>query len=452
MLFILFSVTTILVFANYLLGKNDYLYPPFIFCLVFFFSEFACILGIKSFDVSISPITLFVVLAGELIFTIIGAFTSHSIHSDKSNESFKINHIEIKWGYILIIIIMQLLSIVFFTKYLTAIGIAYGSRYGPVPTTLSQKIKVFDNMTKFWPEINDALTSIVQMPMIYRITNPLCNSAEYLIVYTMVNNYIYDKHINKSYIVIVILMIIRIILNGSRSPIFRLVTFILAVYYILQYKCGRIKKGSIKFLFRVIFGTLILGAIMILLMFILGRTSDKVNVADQLFIYLGAPLQNLDTVINESNFKLIGSNVKEVFGLQTFLTIEKYIVKIFHLPDLRYNNLLVFVYSHNGIEIGNVYTMYYPLLYDFGYIGCIPFIIIIASYYAINYRKLILRKQKNSVVNMKLFIYAYLFNDLIMLMFSNRFYDTTFNIVFIELVAFAYIFSSQLLRINIKID
>ena len=43
-------------------------------------------------------------------------------------------------------------------------------------------------------------------------------------------------------------------------------------------------------------------------------------------------------------------------------------------------------------------------------------------------------------MSFKLFLYSYLFNDLIMLVFSNRFYETVFDPGAIKLMIFAFLF------------
>ena len=98
-----------------------------------------------------------------------------------------------------------------------------------------------------------------------------------------------------------------------------------------------------------------------------------------------------------------------------------------------------FVFSNNGIEIGNVYTTYNVFAYDFGYFGVFPLIFVVALYYTSTYKKILCDTKSVKSIDFNLFIYAYLFNDLIMLPFSNRFYSTILDAPFIKTIILAWI-------------
>ena len=84
-------------------------------------------------------------------------------------------------------------------------------------------------------------------------------------------------------------------------------------------------------------------------------------------------------------------------------------------------------------EIGNVYTMFYKIIYDFGFLGVVPFTLIMGIYYCETYRK-IKSEKSDKIVDIRLLIYAYLFNDIVMSSFSNRFYETVFAPPFIKFI------------------
>ena len=67
--------------------------------------------------------------------------------------------------------------------------------------------------------------------------------------------------------------------------------------------------------------------------------------------------------------------------------------------------------------------MYYQFIYDFGYLGIVPLTLIIALFYSMIYRSFMRRRVQSRYFGIKLIIYAYLFNDILMLTFSNRFYE-----------------------------
>ena len=92
------------------------------------------------------------------------------------------------------------------------------------------------------------------------------------------------------------------------------------------------------------------------------------------------------------------------------------------------------------IGFSNLVSSLYPV---FGYLGMFVLITIISIYYTTAYRSLRQRPQVTKLT-MTLFIYAYLFNDLIMLIFSNRFYETILNVNTIKIFIAVYFLKSIL--------
>ena len=111
--------------------------------------------------------------------------------------------------------------------------------------------------------------------------------------------------------------------------------------------------------------------------------------------------------------------------------------------------IVTFTYSNNGIETGNVYTMFYPIIYDFGYFGILIFLTVEAGYYCYFYNKNNSSPLKNGI-SISVFIYAYLFNDLIMSTFSNRFYSTVLDAPFIKMVIVTWIMTKFINMIKKK--
>ena len=68
------------------------------------------------------------------------------------------------------------------------------------------------------------------------------------------------------------------------------------------------------------------------------------------------------------------------------------------------------------------------------FFGLYPFIEI--KYYILTYDRLFLIKS-NKIIDFRLFLYSYLINDLVMLIFSNRFFETILSIEFIRFYIFA---------------
>ena len=417
---LVFSLLLILLF-NFLIVSFDYMHPSVLFVIPFLLFGITSILGEDAYEIVFHEETLIVIVSSALVFTFI-TLLSQTLY--KTNTQTKIVLTEIKiskvvTSFFLIFFIATQLA---FIKYLQEISIG----------SLGEMISLYDVMTKFWPDIFRELD--VPVPLLYRIGNPITQGFGYLIVYIFIHNYVATKKINKLYLLIILLLCINIILNGSRSPIFRILTMMLIMFYILYNKKNNMRKGDFKFLFKSFLVLILSGIFFVFLLTLMGREND-LELFHYIFVYVGAPLVNLD---NYLAFKPDDS-VSSIFGEQTFRGLYAYIAKWTNNESLIFPTIDLFTFSNNGIEIGNVYTTFYSFIYDFGYAGFIPLILIIALYYIFTYQKLKSNNLKLKNVNFSLFIYAYLFNDLIMLAFSNRFYTTISDPSFFKIIAFSFI-------------
>ena len=108
--------------------------------------------------------------------------------------------------------------------------------------------------------------------------------------------------------------------------------------------------------------------------------------------------------------------------------------KLFKIPAFSdIEEIELFAFSSNNREIGNVYTMFYKIIYDFGFLGVVLLTLIMGIYYCETYRK-IKSERSGKIIDLRLLAYAYLFNDIVMSAFSNRFYETVFAPPFIKFI------------------
>ncbi|CUU52884.1 putative oligosaccharide repeat-containing polymerase [Actinobacillus pleuropneumoniae] len=423
---LVFSLLLILIF-NLLIVNLDYMHPSILFVVPFLVFGVTSILGEEAYKIIFHEETLLVIVSSALIFTFI-TLLSQTVYKSKENLNFPLTEIIISKKVTLFFIVFFIVTQLAFIKYLEAISLAHFGYSG----SLGEMISLYDVMTKFWTEIFSELN--VPIPLLYRIGNPITQGFGYLIVYIFIHNYVATKRIDKLHLLIILLLCLNIILNGSRSPIFRIVTMMLITFYVLYNKQNNVRRGNIKFLLKSLLIVIFSGTFFIALLSLMGREND-LDMFHYIFIYVGAPLVNLD---NYLAFRPDGSYAT-IFGEQTFRGLYAYIAKIISDESLIFPTIDQFTFSNNGLEIGNVYTTFYSFIYDFEYVGFIPLILIIALYYVFTYQRLKTRAIKTNKVHFSLFIYAYLFNDLIMLAFSNRFYTTVLDIGFIKIVIFSYI-------------
>lgn len=434
-LLVLFLITLLFLGINYTLTKGDFLAPSTLFCEMFFLYELVCVIGQSYYAITIHLETIAVITCGLTVFTCFQMLSSgkgFSTYRFSDPIDLKPKYINIPQKYINLLIVLQIATIFFFIRYLQAIAGAYGSG----GSSLSEMISLYDTMTKFWTTTFRNLN--VSIPMFYRIFNPITSAAAYIILYVAVNNFMVCRKVKLSYIVVVGLLCILILLNGSRSPLLRIFTMVVILNYVFYYRIRLRKNKGLKSFMKLAGLMIIVAAAMFLTLIFMGRVEKFTGLLSNLFVYLGAPIVNLDTFFVNSGVSFVGG-FSSLFGEHTFGTLYSYIGKLFGIEAFTsIKGINSFTYSSNGIEIGNVYTTFYPFVYDFGFIGVLPLISIVAAYYAFSYKK-VLKKRGRGVIDFRLFIYSYLFNDLMMLTFSNRFFETVLDAPFIKHFLFSWL-------------
>jgi oligosaccharide repeat unit polymerase len=171
------------------------------------------------------------------------------------------------------------------------------------------------------------------------------------------------------------------------------------------------------------------------------------DLGDYVFIYAGAPVVNLNNWLIKASGKAHLTRI----GGQTFRYMYNYLGKWTGNKKMQtYASINKFAFSANKKEIGNVYTCYYLLIYDFSYIGAAVMTAVMAWYYTHQYSRFV-TAQKLFRFDPQLYIYSYLFNDLVMSFFSARFYETTVNPDFIKFV-FASFIIYWIWRFSLKIQ
>lgn len=428
MIWIITLVTIPFVTINYYIGKKDIFSPGFVFCGVFLFSEIVCILESQTFNLDFHYQTLLVLVVGFIAFTLVSwvsvkHYNSLNIVNLNRAKSGSLKSVHVNGLAVYLLIIIQIIVIGLFIGYLSSIATAYGQ----AGLGLNGKIELFDKLTKFLPDDFKALQ--VPVPILYRILNPIAEAGAYITIYVAVNNYCYSKKLHLWTILPIILLCFQIVLNGSRTPLFRIITMMMFLVYMFKIKNSSavVRRRFIKVII-ILLGVVAISFIMILI--IMGRGGTEMSLNRYLFIYTGAPLANLDTYLSSENI----NHSSQLFAQQTFRNLYQYLEKLTGFSIFGAPNILFFQTSPSGVEIGNVYTTFYQFFYDFGYIGVFVFTAIMAAFYNIMYLWLCkARNFLNGHMSYQLFIYSYLFNDLIMSIFSNRFYETILEPPFIKI-------------------
>lgn len=162
--------------------------------------------------------------------------------------------------------------------------------------------------------------------------------------------------------------------------------------------------------------------------------SGSIPFLDYIGIYLGAPISNLNTYLISGD---LGGSVP--FGRMTFFCVYTYLGYKFGIRDWQYTFDLPFQ-TLNGYNMGNVYTTYYSFIYDFGPIGVIVLVVLMALIAQLVFERTLRvgRRWNDLWVIMSAFIAFQLFFSF----FSDKFYEEIISPGFITtavyLLAFRY--------------
>ncbi len=465
MLYLLLGIAGLFLVFHFVITDHDFMHPSVIFSLAFFIYILVCVCGQSAYEVKIAPVTVAVIFTGLLTFSVISCICTVIarrkseerqklyLYTDSFSGASQLEEIYIPNSFVVILIVLQLLTTMFFIRYLRVLAEAYMSAYSPVSTSIGGLISFYDTLTKFWTDIFNKLN--VPIPMGYRIGNPVCAACEYLLLYVGVYNFTLKKKINPLHLIVFFLMIVRIMLNGSRSPVLRVITFAIVIWYVTGRRMGRHgKRGSWRTLLRLVLLAAVAGLLMVGMLFLMGRASKMASLGTYVFTYLGAPVVNLDTFLRKTQQLGLfhGADPSALWGSQTFKSLYLYLGKYINRPAFSdIQNIDLFVFSNNGIEIGNVYTMFYKYIYDFGFFGVIPLTAVMAFYYTCSYETIIRGRSSRRSVSLVTFYYAYLFNDLVMSAFSCRFYEIVLDAPFLKMLVLAWIFDAIFVERKLRI-
>ena len=321
---------------------------------------------------------------------------------------------------------IQIVTIFYFYNFINRLFIAGNGYSGSLP----ELINYYDQILKFNSIRGRELN--ISVAKFYYYFKAFTDASSYIALYLLIKKYLVSKVVDRFLILIVANYSFFLLLQGSRSPLFRLITSAMILWYFLYFYIND-RKLNIKFIMKIINLMLLIVPLSILFLFLTGRNGDggQIDFLQYIYIYIGGPLLNLNNFISSTYNSL---PLSHYFGEQTFYGAHAIIQKLFG----NYSSAIEYIVgsgswqnASNGLSTGNVLTTYYPVVYDFGILGVLPISIVFSLYYIFTYDRLLLQKS-NKIIDFRLFLYSYLINDLVMLIFSNRFFETILSIDFIR--------------------
>ncbi len=439
MIYLLGTLLIILLIICYFLEEKDVISPAFIFIFGFSFQSLWAIFYSKAWELKLHLNTFFVILFGSLIFFCASQALKKYMRqkSKKNKKEYKINLIKIDiWKQLLTIIFVLAVSIIYLVYVFKGANMQFEG-ISSIPKAIAQ----YDQLLKF-----SNIFNTVKAPSIVENLRLVSTAIGYWFIYVLINNYLINKKVDILALIIIIISALNTTLTGSRGSIIMMIISSGVFFIILK---NRQSRNKFELNYKTMALIAIIGIIMLTsfvpLAKALGRNIN-IKTTDYLAIYIGAEVKNLDIFLQKKD-KIIKNNI---LGSQTFYSAIQTIgsktklirnYKPYKL-DLPFNKI-------NGYNLGNVYTTFYPFIYDFGYLGLILLTLIMAIISQYIYEKVRLFKNNNQP-SLYVLVYGTIFSCLLFSFFSNKFYENVISMYFVKTLIVWYICNYFYCKLEIK--
>lgn len=412
-IWLLFLVLLILTYINYKISNRDIFNPSVVFSAMFLLFSFFCCLANLFIGIDIEDFkTIIVILFGSGMFTFVN-YTLGKKYVLKKVVDMGCDISSI-WGVITIVIIIINMYIEY--NYIMAFSAAYGFASDFFEAMVQYKVIT---------TLKDADAILVPSPWYRGPLITVCGCFAYFSVYVFFVKKIFNNQFSPIYASVITLYIIYSLMGGGRSETFRLVTACIFIWYFFY----RLHKGeSFKIrpvLLKIMFLLVAVSLFFISFIYIVGRSQEDMDfesVIMAMFIYAGAPIFNLDIYLQNPWGQTYG-----IFGELTFVRFINWLGRKIDDTSLIYELDIPFLYYQN-YSLGNVYTTFYPFIYDFGFLGVLVLTVIMAVVCVWLYNKVNFVRISSNRISMYVVCYAYLVNDIVMSPFAARFYENVVNV------------------------
>lgn len=292
-LIVLILVTIVFLMFGYLITHADIFSPFCVFCEMFLIAEFLCLFFVRMYKVEIHLNTILVIALGMISFGIVSVFFNMKrVDVRNYGEQHSRNYISINYLIQLVFLILEVLVVFYHAKYIKDVVAAFGY------STSS----IFDIAGKYHVialfNYNNFIEKAVSASFIYRHGIVWITAYAYVLLYILINNLAVKKKIEIIQIIYLGIYAFDQMLSGGRTALFRMITAILIITVI----CFGLNKrrNFTKLLFKIV--GIIFGIILLLIgiNMLLNRTGENSTlnlILESIYVYIGAPIQNLDTYL-----------------------------------------------------------------------------------------------------------------------------------------------------------
>lgn len=424
MIYFLSFLLFLLLLTIFVLNGNDIIAPAILFTFAFFMSSLVAAIYSNKWLLNLHINTFIVILFGTLEFAICCLLVRKLFNifvGDKLiAQTWTPGLINIKRYKLDIFIVLEIFSIMY--SIYSVVHLMGGSL-----SNFTNSIALYRNQSMF-------SDNPLGLPASVTYSKSIVNAAGYWFGYILVNNYASIKKFDIRLLIIVLLSAISNYSLGGRNGLIYIIFAIVSSFYIIKNKTKKFKKSInwLSFLKLAILSIIILSSFESLA-FLIGRSGfvDGTSGMDYLAVYIGAPIKNLDTFLQEYV-------ADQLFQNQTFNNLINWLAPKFNSSISVYALYLPFR-SVNGMTLGNVYTTFYSFILDYGYFGMSILVAVMAIISQFVY-EIVKRSRKHSIPAISSLIYSFISGLLLLSFFSNKFYEQLFSRGFIQIIICWYIF------------
>ena len=363
-----------------------------------------------NFDISVETICVYFI--GATVFVISSLLCRGCLTNNKGTSTFKgqnstSNKIELSKAFLIFFVLFQMVSFIIVSKAIIQIT----SR-----PNLMEAVDMYGFLSK---------ESGIEMPSLSGKMNLLCYTSSFLWAYYLIHSYVFKYKTCRLLLTInLLLSVVHHMITGSRGGVVELIVASVYFWYLFR---GEAKKWeNVVTLRTVLIGIAFAMLGLVLFRFsldLLGRTATAGEMlGDYVARYLSAPMKNIDIKISSGV-----SGFRDVTEWETINSALSFFSRVF---GFKYSKVLGDASTYmsvNGFGLGNVYTIYYPMIQDLDIWGPVLFIIpiaVICQCVFLRALKPSITHNKHIQLNMFIVVYGYILSKLIFSFFSNRFYSS----------------------------
>ena len=329
-----------------------------------------------------------------------------------------------------ILLVIYIVTIIIACRYVIQIARMYGGTGG-----VGTLIGIYNGLLK------GGTMDDISYPFYIQILVDCCELCSYVWGYIIINNFSVNRKFNKMYVILFVLGIVVSLESGSRGDALSIIfSFIFMAVLIFRKTRGERRLSPKYYMYAV----LIIVVSIITFQSVgtsLGRDSDLFTPFEYISIYLGAPILNLDIMIE----RLGGCNTS--FFNYTFSGLYSSLGRIFGIHEwLNFCDPMIHL-SSNGHRTGNVATTFMAYYYDAGLIGVFILTALMAILMQKMYKSCIYDRTLN--VSYKTIFYTYFIFLTARSFFSNSLFNAI-QLSLIKLILIIIVESRYLPKIHFK--